>query len=190
MKRLPSAVAVTAVGLALAGCHSSNAASSSGPSSGLSSGPSSAAEKPAKAATTTPAGSAVPTPTGSASGGLPDICTLLSKAEVTSLTSQPVTLMTKDDGKSPNARYCQWQLGVGQLTVTVTVESRESFDTRNAQSVKVDGIGAAAYSLSGHLFIFAADRDVDVYDSSATSDAADLAVEKNTAATILPRLGS
>lgn len=182
MKRLPLAVAVAAAGLVLAGCQSSPSSPS--------------AEKPAKPAPTTQAASAVPTPTVSASEGtlggstLPDICTLLSKAEVTSLTSQAVTLMTKDDGKSPNARYCQWQLAVGQLTVAVSVESRESFDTRNAQSVKVVGVGEAAYSLSGHLFVFAAGRDVDVYDSSATTDAGDLAVEKSTAATILPRLAS
>ena len=123
-------------------------------------------------------------------GPLPDICTLLSKDDVTGLTHQQVTIMTNEGGNSPNARYCQWQLTQGQLDVTVNVDTRESFDVRNKQSTPVSGVGEAAYSLSGHLYIFQTGRVVDVYATSADSDQANLDVEKQTAAKVLPKLNS
>ncbi|GAA2382668.1 DUF3558 family protein [Dactylosporangium salmoneum] len=119
---------------------------------------------------------------------LPDICKLLTKAEVTGLTGEQVTLMTDDGGNSPTSRYCQWQLSQGQLTITVSLETRENFDIRNRQATSVAGVGAAAYSLSGHLFVWEDGRDVDVYATPKSSDAANLAVERRAAAEVLPRL--
>jgi hypothetical protein len=129
------------------------------------------------------------TPTSNASGRpLPDICTLLTKDDVADLTNREVTIMTNEGGASSGARYCQWQLSAGQLTVTVDIETRESFDVRNQQSTPVDGIGETAYSLSGHLYVFQNGRAVDVYASSSDSDSTNLTVEKNTAEKVLPKL--
>jgi hypothetical protein len=132
---------------------------------------------------------ASPAPTSNASGSpLPDICTLLTKDDVADLTNREVTIMTNEGGNSSGARYCQWQLSAGQLTVTVNNETRESFDVRNQQSTPVDGIGETAYSLSGHLYVFQNGRAVDVYASSSDSDSTNLEVEKNTAEKVLPTL--
>src|SRR4051794_2449123 len=87
-------------------------------------------------------------------GSLPKVCPLLSKAEVSALTGEQVTLMTDDGGASGAARYCQWQLSQGQVTVAVTPETREGFDVRNKQAVAVPGVGATAYFLSGHLYVW------------------------------------
>jgi hypothetical protein len=119
---------------------------------------------------------------------LPDICTLLSKAEVTTLTRQPVASMNNEGGTSPNARYCQWLLDSGQLTVAVDIETREQFDVRNKQATPVSGVGDTAYELSGHLYVYRDNRVVDVYASLGGSDANNLAVEKSTATQVLPRL--
>jgi hypothetical protein len=119
---------------------------------------------------------------------LPDICTLLTKAEVNSLTGQKVTLMSNEGGNSSGARYCQWQLSAGQLDVTVDVETRQQFDVQNKEAVKVDGIGESAYSLAGHLYVYAAGKVVDVYATSAGTDAGNLKVERRTAEAVLPKL--
>jgi hypothetical protein len=119
---------------------------------------------------------------------LPDICTLLTKEDVAGLTGHTVTQMSNEGGNSSNARYCQWQLTEGQLNVEVDNESREQFDVRNQQSTTVDGIGETAYSLAGHLYVYQAGKVVDVYATSSTSDSANLAVEKETAAKVLPKL--
>lgn len=119
---------------------------------------------------------------------LPDICTLLTKDEVAELTGHSVTQMSNEGGNSSNARYCQWQLTEGQLNVEVDIETRDGFDVRNQQATPVDGIGEAAYSLSGHLYVFQSGKVVDVYATPSTSDSANLTVEKNTAAKILPKV--
>jgi hypothetical protein len=151
---------------------------------------------PARSGTSASAQSGTSAGTGSASpgtepaGSLPKVCPLLSTAEVTALTGEQVTVMTDDGGASGAARYCQWQLSQGQLTVAVTPETREGFDVRNKQAVAVPGLGTAAYLLSGHLFVWENGRDVDVYVSSKSSDEANLEVAKRTAAQFLPRLAA
>ncbi|MEV4517649.1 DUF3558 family protein [Dactylosporangium sp. NPDC049525] len=119
---------------------------------------------------------------------LPDICTLLTKAEVNSLTGQKVTLMSNEGGNSSGARYCQWQLSSGQLDVTVDVETRQQFDVQNKEAVQIAGIGESAYSLAGHLYVYAAGKVVDVYATSAGTDAGNLKVERRTAEMVLPKL--
>jgi hypothetical protein len=126
--------------------------------------------------------------TGTSAGSLPDICTLLTKDDVAGLTGQSVTQMNNEGGKSDNARYCQWQLTQGVLNVQVDSETLEQFSVRNQQSNTVDGIGETAYSLAGHLYVYQKGRVVDVYATSATSDDANLAVEKNTAGKILAKV--
>lgn len=190
MKRLCLlAAAVFALGVGtLTGCDKSTETATGRPTP---SGPAASAT-PIATPSATPSGPADATPspsTGNESSPLPDICTLLSKAEVQSLTGRQITLMTNEGGNSANTRYCQWQLSTGQLTVAVTVMTRGQFDTQNPQARQVGGVGEAAYTLSGHLFVFAAGRQVDVYASSASGEAANLTVERRTADLMLPRLG-
>ncbi len=120
--------------------------------------------------------------------GLPDICTLLTKAEVNTLTGQKVTLMSNEGGNSAGTRYCQWQLTNGQLTVAVDVETRQQFDVQNKEAVQVDGIGEAAYSLAGHLYVYANGKAVDAYATSAGNDAGNLRVERRAIEMVLPKL--
>jgi hypothetical protein len=183
MSRFLRLATIAAAGaLALSGCGGGET-----PSGGNVGGP--AATTSSAAATPSDATQPAPSTPTSASA-LPDICKLLTKAEVTDLTGEQVTIMTDEGGNSPNARYCQWQLSAGQLTVTVNNEDRQGFDVRNQQSTSVDGIGETAYSLAGHLYVYEAGRTVDVYVSSEGSASANLAVEKTTAAKVLPRLTS
>jgi hypothetical protein len=129
------------------------------------------------------------TPGSEQASTLPEICPLLSKEEVGTLTGEQVTLMT-DDGGASGSRYCQWQLSQGQVTVAANAETRESFDVRNQQATAVPGIGATAYFLSGHLYVWEDGRNVDVYVSSEGDDQANLDVAKRTAAQFLPRLAA
>ncbi|GAB3846202.1 hypothetical protein ACFPIJ_39265 [Dactylosporangium cerinum] len=141
------------------------------------------------AAATTGGAAGAPAATKSAGpAGLPDICTLLAKAEVKTLTGKTVTLMSNEGGASSGARYCQWQLSAGQLDVTVNIETREQFDVQNKDADQVDGIGESAYSLAGHLYVYAAGKVVDVYATSASTDSGNLKVERATAEKVLPKL--
>ncbi|MET7424766.1 DUF3558 family protein [Dactylosporangium sp. NPDC005555] len=144
---------------------------------------------PGPAATTGGAKSA-PAPAKTTSGpvALPDICTLLTKAEVNTLTGKKVTLMSNEGGNSPGARYCQWQLTSGQLTITVNVETRDQFDVQNKEAVQVAGVGESAYSLAGHLYVYADGKIVDAYATSAGTDAGNLKVEQRAAEAVLPKL--
>jgi hypothetical protein len=149
------------------------------------------AAPPVAAPATSAAASADSSPSSATSNSaLPDICTLITKAEVTELTGESVTLMTDEGGKSENTRYCQWQLSVGQVTIMVSVDTRDDFDVRNKQAKSVAGVGEAAYSLAGHLYVFENGRTTDVYVSSESSDAANLAVEKKAADKILTKLSN
>ncbi|GAA2638425.1 hypothetical protein GCM10010399_84690 [Dactylosporangium fulvum] len=192
--QLPALTAAALGALALAGCGQLGSGTSAQPSAA----PASSAASAALSLSPSPSG-AKASPSGKTSGkasapasrkadALPDICTLLSKAEVTGLTGEQVTLMTDEGGGSPASRYCQWQLSQGQLTVSVVFEDRGSFDTRNKESKPVSGIGDTAYSLAGHLYVWEDGLAVDVYVSSESSDTANLNVERQTALKVLPRL--
>lgn len=98
--------------------------------------------------------------------------------------------MTNEGGNNAGGRYCQWQLTAGQLDVTVNLDDRESFDVQHKDSQEVDGIGEAAYSLAGHLYVYAAGKVVDVYATSASTDAGNLKVESATAERVLPKLAA
>lgn len=134
----------------------------------------------------TPAASG--SPGADSAGSLPDICTLLTKDEVADLTGRSVTQMSNEGGNASNARYCQWQLTEGQLNVEVSIDTRQGFDVQNQQSTPVDGVGEAAYSLAGHLYVFQAGKIVDVYATPTASDSTNLNVEKATAAKVLPKV--
>ncbi|WP_432992650.1 DUF3558 family protein [Dactylosporangium sp. CA-233914] len=190
MSRRILVLAAAALGaLGLAGCTQDAGTATAKPSAPAAA-PSSAAPA-ASAPTSAGAKSASAKPSGSKpAGAVPDICKLMSKTEVGMLTGEQVTLMTDDGGASSGARYCQWQLSQGQLTVSVSLETRENFDVRNKQAVPVPGIGTTAYSLAGHLYVWEDGRDVDVYVSSESSDQANLSVARRTAQQLLPRLAA
>ncbi|WP_432841011.1 hypothetical protein [Dactylosporangium sp. CA-092794] len=185
-------IAAAALGaLALSACDKQTTGGTAAAPAPSAPASSAAAPAPSAAASHPASASASAKPSGSRqAGGLPDICKLLSKADVTGLTGEQVTLMTDDGGNSPSTRYCQWQLSQGQLTITVSVETRENFDVRNRQATPVLGVGTTAYSLSGHLFVWEDGHDVDVYATPKSTDQANLQVERRAATEFLPRLAT
>jgi len=186
--RLPALAAVVLGALALTGCaQDSGTTTAAKPSAAAP-----AASTPVKASTSAKASAKASTSAKASAkpGTLPNICMLLTKADVTGLTGEQVTLMSDEGGSSPGARYCQWQLSQGQLTVSVNLETRAGFDTRNKESKSVAGIGEAAYTLAGHLYVFEDGKDIDVYVSSEGSDTANLNVARQTAVKVLPRLAA
>ncbi|MFI5912552.1 hypothetical protein [Dactylosporangium sp. NPDC051541] len=189
MSRRILVLAAAALGaLSLAACNDGKATTASQP-------PASAAPSASTATSSAPPvtakGSGSPKPSSSAkaaAASVPDICKIMSKAEINSLTGEQVTLMSDDGGSSTTTRYCQWQLSQGQVTITVNLETRENFDVRNKQAVPVVGVGTTAYSLAGHLYVWQNGYDVDVYVSSESSDSANLSVARRAAQQLLPRL--
>lgn len=181
--RILAATALLAGALSLTGCKAAGTTTGETPTPAATTG--AAATGPAKTGGAKGAPAATKT---AGSGTLPDICTLMTKAEVNSLTGQKVTLMGNEGGNSPGARYCQWQLTSGQLTVTVNVDDRQGFDVQNKEAVQVAGIGESAYSLAGHLYVYAAGKIVDAYATSAGTDAGNLKVERRAIEAILPKL--
>jgi len=177
----PSTRTIAAVALLSAGLLSLSACDLGG-------GTDKAGDTPATTATASASASPSARPSkGTGTGSLPDICTLLSKTEVQSLTSHQVTVMTNEGDPAAATRYCQWQLSGGQLVVMVSRSTRAQFDVRSPEARTVDGVGTAAYELSGHLFVFQNGLVVDVYYSGGTATQ-NLVVEKRTATTVLPRL--
>jgi hypothetical protein len=181
--------AVTAALLALTGCGVLTSADDSTGSGPISTVP----------ASPTPTGTAGDQPTADSglgdavkdvkdSGDIPDVCTLLTKAQVTALTGRAIT-QTDPDGGQPGdiTRYCQWQLEGGQLAVFLSRTSEEDFKVRTAEAVPVSGIGHDAFQLAGHLYVIYGTVMVDVY-ARGGSDAENLTVAKKTVDLLLPQV--
>ncbi|GIF18033.1 hypothetical protein BJ973_009001 [Actinoplanes tereljensis] len=153
----------------------------------------SAADAPTGQATT----GAAPTPTADAvsgvgsakdAGDLPDPCTLLSKAEVVSLTGREITQIDEDGAKpSDTTRFCQWQQDSGQLALFIARTTEEEFKTTIADAKPVDGVGEDAFELAGHLYVLYGTVQVDVYSRGA-SDAQNLTDSKEVADKVIPRI--
>jgi hypothetical protein len=143
---------------------------------------------------------ATPQPTPSASDGdvagtsvkdtgdIPDVCALLSDAEVESLTGRGITQIDRD-GAQPGdiSRYCQWQLSAGQLAVFLSRTTAEEFARKNTDADPVPGVGQDAYLLAGHLMVLYGTVHVDVYARGGT-EAENLADAKKVVAVLLPRI--
>ena len=180
---LPLAVAALGV-LAMTACSQLGAKTEAKPSAAPAASASAAANPSAKASAKTSASAGK-----SGSTAIPDICKLLTKAEVAQLTGEQTTLMT-DDGGGAGAptKYCQWQLSQGQLDIAISLEDREGFDVRNKESKPVPGVGTTAYSLAGHLYIWEDGRAIDVYVTSESSDQGNLSVARRVAMQVLPKI--
>jgi hypothetical protein len=167
-----SLVTVAAAGvLALAGCGAAGADATSAAST--------AAAAPAAAA-------GAPSPSAA---GLPDVCELLTNADVTALTSHSVSQVDQDglDATAPT-RHCQWQLDSGDLAVFLSTTNETDFKVRDPAAVDVSGIGDEAYTSSGHLFVRAGEKQLDVYATGASDDAGNITVATATAQKLLPKI--
>ena len=146
---------------------------------------------PAASAASTPGGaSARPTPTGSAkAAGLPDVCALLTKPEVSALAGGKQVVQVDPDGAGPGAgaRHCQWQLSGARLAIFVSPTTAAEFTQAHQGHRAVAGLGDAAVFFSGHLFVRKGGLLVDVYATSS-DDAAGERFAKASAEKILGRL--
>ncbi|RDH78101.1 DUF3558 domain-containing protein [Mycolicibacterium moriokaense] len=130
---------------------------------------------------------AAPTPQG-VSANIPDPCTLMSDAEVTSLTGRDITQIDRD-GADPTAttRYCQWQQSGGQLAVFVTRTTADDFTSAQAGAPPIPGLGDAAFDRDGHLFVLVGTIQLDVYVSAGDEQQNQAEAEK-VAAALLPKV--
>jgi hypothetical protein len=145
-------------------------------------------------ATPSPQPTLSPSETGAAgtsvkdAGDIPDVCALLSDAEIESLTGRSITQIDKDGGQPGDiSRYCQWQLSAGQLAVFLSRTTAEEFARKNTDADPVPGVGQDAYLLAGHLMVLYGTVHVDVY-ARGGSDAENLADAKEVVAVLLPRV--
>jgi hypothetical protein len=183
--------AIAAAGLiALTGCKigSGKDAASGTPSAAAS--PSTSTPASGKAGSNgTPKPSAS---TSKKSGGnaLPDVCTLLTRAEVSALAGgKQVVQVDPDDAKpTDTTRFCQWQLSGARLAVFLSPTTAAEFSQAHTKSRKVTGLGDAAYFTSGHLYVRHGNIVVDVYATNGSDEAAGETMAKAAAAKVIERL--
>ena len=169
--------------LALSGCGMLSPAEDSAAEGRTAGSPVLATPEPTPSASDSVAGTSV-----NDTGDIPDVCALLSDAEVESLTGRDITQIDKD-GAQPGdiSRYCQWQLSAGQLAVFLSRTTAEEFARKNTDADPVPGVGQDAYPLGGHLMVLYGTVHVDVY-ARGGSDAENLADAKDVVAVLLPRV--
>jgi hypothetical protein len=148
-----------------------------------------AAAGPRSAATTT---DPVERPASSAPAGrlLPDVCTLLTRAEVTRLTDGKPILSIDPDGltEAATVRYCQWQLSGARIAVQLAPTTATTFGQDRAGSEPVAGLGDDAHFFANHLFVRKETIQVDVYASTAEGVTNDKRVARSAAAMVVARL--
>ena len=122
--------------------------------------------------------------------GLPDVCTLLSRAEVTQLTGGKPILSVDPDSLTPAAtvRYCQWQLSGARLAVQLSPTTQATFGQDHPGSEAVANLGDDAHFYSNHLFVRKGTIQIDVYASTAEGVANDKRLAKAAAAMVVARL--
>lgn len=152
-------------------------------------------DEPAAAPTPAATSSAKPTPSGKATGkttggDLPNPCTLLTKAEVTTIAGGKQVTQVDEDGEKDGAatRYCQWQLAGGQLAIFLSKTSASDFKEAHAQHQKVTGVGDEAATDSGHLFVRHGDILIDSYARVSGNEGATAQMAKNAALKVIAKL--
>lgn len=147
-----------------------------------------AAQSTASATETT---SSAPASSPKASGGtIPDPCTLLSDAEVATLTGRDITQIDRDGADSnASTRYCQWQQSSGQLAVFITRTTSGDFTAARADSPSIPGLGDDAYSRDGHLYVLTGTVQLDVY-ARGGDDSQNQAEAEKVAAALLPKVSA
>lgn len=124
------------------------------------------------------------------SAGIPDPCTLLSDAEVTTLTGRDITQIDKDGADATSStRYCQWQQPSGQLAVFVSRTSSDDFKLAQADAPSITGIGDDAFWRDGHLYVLVGRTQLDVYARGGDEQQSQAEAEK-VAAALLPKVSS
>jgi hypothetical protein len=174
----PAVVAIAA--LALTGCQGTG-----GDQAGASAGTTTASA----AATSPSTDPGQPTASPSGTGSLPDVCALLSRSEVSTLTGGK-TILSVDPDSGPNAsvRYCQWQLSGARLAIQLSPTTEARFRQDHPTEARVPGLGDDSYFLSNHLLVRKGTIQVDVYASTAAGATADQELAKAAAAMVLARL--
>jgi hypothetical protein len=172
------AVAVAAAGLfTLTGCQLVGKDNAADPTPGAS----------AKA---TPTGSTKPSTNTDRPAGMPDVCTLLTKAEVASLSGGHQVTQIDPDGAADGAavRHCQWQMSGARLAVFLSPTSAAEFRQTHAQAQKVTGVGDEAVTDSGHLYVRTGTTLIDVYATISGNDTGSARMAKSTALKLLEKL--
>lgn len=124
------------------------------------------------------------------SAGIPDPCTLLSDAEVTTLTGRDITQIDKDGADATaSTRYCQWQQPSGQLAVFVSRTSSDDFKLAQADAPSITGIGDDAFWRDGHLYVLVGRTQLDVYARGGDEQQSQAEAEK-VAVALLPKVSS
>ena len=142
----------------------------------------------AKSGAGTPMGQANPTGTAKAAG-LPDVCGLLTRAEVSALAEGKQVLQVDPDGAAAGAtsRHCQWQMSGARLAVFLSPTTPAEFAQAHGTHRKVTGLGDEAVFFSGHLYVRHGRILIDVYATSS-DDAAGERLAKSAAVKLLERL--
>jgi hypothetical protein len=189
-RRSLALVAIAAAGLiALSGCKIGGGKDAT---SGTPTSAPTAAEASAKASSN-PSGK--PSAKSSASkkpggnGALPDVCTLLTRAEVGAMAGGKQVAQVDPDGAKPGdtVRHCQWQMNGARLAIFLSPTTPAEFTQAHGKSQAVSGVGDAAYMSSGHLYVRHGNILIDVYATSGT-DAAGEKLAKTAALKIIERL--
>jgi hypothetical protein len=157
-----------------------------------------AADPAASAPASAPA-SGKATPTGAAKGStrpsarageLPDVCGLLTRAEVAALSGGHQVTQVDKDGAAADAttRHCQWQMSGARLAVFLSKTTGSDFRAAHSQGQKVTGVGDEAVSDSGHLYVRTGSIEIDVYATLSGDQAAEAQMAKATAQKLVPKL--
>lgn len=181
-------VAIAAAGLiALGGCKiggGKDAASGNTPATPSASPSASASGK--SGSTASPRAS---TSKKSGSNAMPDVCALLTRAEVSALAGGKQVVQVDPDNAKPTdtTRFCQWQLSGARLAVFLSPTTASEFTQEHGTHRKVTNLGDDAAFFSGHLYVRSGNIVIDVYASNGSDDASEK-MAKSTAVKLLDRI--
>ncbi|GIJ43293.1 hypothetical protein Val02_01790 [Virgisporangium aliadipatigenens] len=137
----------------------------------------------------TPSGNAAKPSTSAKAAGLPDVCALLTKAEVSALAGGKQVTQVDPDGAAPDAgtRHCQWQLAGARLAIFLSPTTPSEFKQAHQGHTAVPNLGDEAVLFSGHLYVRKGRIVADVYATSG-DEAAGERFAKAAAQKILPKI--